>query len=145
MDIVHQCLSLAPVPGLASSFSVLRFICSSVAQAQASKGQLQALTQTIAHLLSTLNKEYGTGQLLHAKTSMAVDDLEMFVTLTGAYSIGYLLVSFTQITQRDLGIRSEGGFMPIPEAPFHEKPKDFPDRALSRAYYDFSHCVSGQL
>jgi len=97
MDIIHQCLSLAPVPGLASAFSILRFICSSVVQAQASKGQLQALTQTIAHLLCTLNKEYGVGQLLHAKTSMAVDDLETFVALLG-FRIAYLSVSFTQIT-----------------------------------------------
>src|SRR5882672_9366175 len=124
MDIIHQCLSLAPVPCLASAFTVLRFICSSVIQAQASKGQLQALTQMIAHLLCTLNKEYGAGQLLHANTLMAIDDLEMFVALMSALRTRYLLVFITQITQQDLGVCSEEGFMPIPEAPFHEKSKD---------------------
>jgi len=79
MDIIHQCLSLAPVPYLAHAFSFLRFICSSVEQAQASKQQLQALSQMIAQLLWTLNKEYRSGQLLHAKTANAIDDLERFV------------------------------------------------------------------
>jgi hypothetical protein len=103
MDIIHQCLSLVPVPGLASAFSILRFICSSVAQAQASKGQLQALTQTIAHLLSTLNKEYGGGQLLHAKTSVAVDTLETFV-LSMPRCLSYWVLNGIshQITQGDL-------------------------------------------
>jgi hypothetical protein len=84
MDILHQCLSLAPVPYLAPAFSLLRFICSSVEQAQASKQQLRALSQTIAQLLWTLNGEYCSGQLLHAKTSKAIDDLERLVLFTVA-------------------------------------------------------------
>jgi hypothetical protein len=88
MDIIHQCLSLAPVPCLAPAFSVLRFIYSSVKQAQVSKQQLQALSQTIAQLLWTLNREYRSGRLLHAKTSTAVDDLGRFVILTMFYVLG---------------------------------------------------------
>jgi hypothetical protein len=84
MDIIQQCLSLAPVPYLAPAFSVLRFIYSSVEQAQASKWQLQALSQTIAQLLLTLNRAYRSRQLLHAKTSTAVDDLGRFVIFTVA-------------------------------------------------------------
>ncbi|KIM87192.1 hypothetical protein PILCRDRAFT_303643 [Piloderma croceum F 1598] len=75
MDIIQQCLSLAPVPYLVPAFSVFRFICSTVEQAQASKQQLQALSQTIAQLLSTLNKEYRAGRLLQTKTSTPVADL----------------------------------------------------------------------
>ncbi|KIM80594.1 hypothetical protein PILCRDRAFT_822332 [Piloderma croceum F 1598] len=47
MNIVQQCLSLAPVPYLALAFSALRFICSSVEQAQASKWQLKALPEPL--------------------------------------------------------------------------------------------------
>jgi hypothetical protein len=79
MDIIQQCLSLAPVPYLAPAFSVFRFICSTVEQAQASKQQLQALSQTIAQLLSTLNTEYRAGRLLQTKTSTPVADLIGFV------------------------------------------------------------------
>ena len=103
MDIIQQCLSLAPVPYLAPAFSVLRFIYSSVEQAQASKQQLQALAQTIAQLLWTLNREYRSGRLLHAKTSTAVDDLGRFVILTMSYILG----SYWRISHRLLNEISE--------------------------------------
>jgi hypothetical protein len=118
MDIIQQCLSLAPVPYLAPAWSVLRFIYSSVEQAQASKQQLRGLAQTVAQLLWTLNREYRSRQLLSAKTSMTVDDLERFV-ISRCLISWFLISEFIQIAQRDLGIRSERGFMPIPEAPFH--------------------------
>jgi hypothetical protein len=82
MDIIQQCLSLAPVPYLAPAFSVLRFIWSLVEQAQASKQQLQVLAQTIAQLLRTLNREYSAGRLRQAKTSMPLGDLHKFVLST---------------------------------------------------------------
>jgi hypothetical protein len=82
MDMIQQCLSLAPVPYLAPAFSVFRFIYSAVEQAQASKQQLQALSQTIAQLLSTLNKEYRAGRLLQTKTSTPVADLIRLVAFT---------------------------------------------------------------
>jgi hypothetical protein len=82
MDIIQQCLSLAPVPYLGTAFSVFRFIYSSVEQTQESKQQLQALSQTIAQLLSTLNKEYRAGRLVQAKTSTSVSDLNRFAVFT---------------------------------------------------------------
>ena len=82
MDIIHQCLSLAPIPYLAPAFSILRFICSSVEQAQASKQQLRALAQTIAQLLCTLNEEYHAGRLVEAKTLTSIANLDRFVSLT---------------------------------------------------------------
>jgi hypothetical protein len=75
MDIIQQCLSLAPVPYLVLGFSVLKFIRSSVEQAQASKWQLEAPAQTIAQLLLTLKEEYGAGRLLQARTLMPLADL----------------------------------------------------------------------
>jgi len=81
MDIIHQCLSLAPIPYLAPAFSILRFICSSVEQAQASKQQLRALAQTIAQLLCALNEEYRAGRLVEARTSTSVTNLDRFVSL----------------------------------------------------------------
>ncbi len=88
MDIIHQCLALAPVPYLDFTFSVFRFIWTSVEQAQASKQQLRALAQTIAQLLSTLDKEYRAGRLVQAETSTPVADLGGFVILTAPYIPG---------------------------------------------------------
>ena len=88
MDIIHQCLSLAPVPYLDFAFSVFRFIWTSVEQAQASKQQLRALAQTIAQLLSTLDKEYRAGRLVQAETSTPVADLGGFVILMAPYIPG---------------------------------------------------------
>ena len=79
MDIIHQCLSLAPVPYLLPAFSVLRFIWSSIQQVQASKWQLEALAQSIAQLLETLNEEYRAGRLLQAKTSTPLKNLRRYV------------------------------------------------------------------
>jgi hypothetical protein len=81
MDIIHHCLSLAPLPYLGPAFSALRFIWSSVQQVQASKRQLEALTQSIAQLLKTLDSEYRSRQLLQASTSTPLDDLRKFVVL----------------------------------------------------------------
>jgi len=81
MDIIHQCLSVVPVPYLAPAFAAFRFIWSSVEQAQASKQQLKALTQSVAQLLQTLHDQYRTGRLLETKTSKPLADLCGFVVL----------------------------------------------------------------
>jgi hypothetical protein len=81
MDIVHQCLSLAPVPYLAFAFNVFRLIWMSVEEAQASKQQLHYLAQIIAQLLSTLDKEYRAGRLRKLETSTPLADLGGFVIL----------------------------------------------------------------
>jgi hypothetical protein len=80
MDIVDQCLSLTPVPHLVPAFAVLRFIWSSVQQAQASQQQLQTLAQTIAQLLWTLNREYSAGRLREGQTSTPLADLRRSVS-----------------------------------------------------------------
>jgi hypothetical protein len=82
MDIIHQCLSLAPVPYLAPAFSLLRIIWSSVEQAQASKRQLEALAQSIAQLLQTLDGQYRAWQPLQVQTSEPLADLCGFVIFT---------------------------------------------------------------
>ena len=81
MDIIHHCLSMVPVPYLAPGFAALRFIWSSVEQAQASRQQLQALAQSIAQLLQTLHDQYCAGRLLQAKTSRSLVDLHVLVAL----------------------------------------------------------------
>ena len=75
MDIVHQCLSLVPVPYLAPAFSALRIIWSSIQHVRISEWQLQALTQSIAQLLETLEKEYSLGRLLERNTLVPLADL----------------------------------------------------------------------
>jgi len=75
MDIIHHCLSMVPVPYLAPAFAALRFIWSSVEQAQASRQQLQALAQSIAQLLQTLHNQYRAGRLRKSKTSRPLADL----------------------------------------------------------------------
>jgi hypothetical protein len=72
----------APVHHLASAFSALRFIWSTVEQAQVSKRQLDALAQSIAQLLQTLDGEYRAGRLLPVETSMPQADLCRFVGFT---------------------------------------------------------------
>jgi hypothetical protein len=54
---------LSLLPYLAPAFSALRFICSSIAQAKASKLQLEALAQSIAQFLKTLDGEYRARRL----------------------------------------------------------------------------------
>jgi len=55
MDIVGECLSLVPVPGLSAIFVIFRFIVSTIEQAQSSKQQLQAMSRTLADLLQALS------------------------------------------------------------------------------------------
>jgi len=111
MDIIHQCLSLAPVPYLDFAFSVFEFIWTSVEQAQASKQQLHALAQTIAQLLSTLNKEYCAGRLVQADTSTPVAELGRFVRLTAPYILDSylcplhrLLEDISAFVQKETGL-----------------------------------------
>jgi hypothetical protein len=99
MDIIHQCLSLAPVPYLVPAFDVLRFIWTCVEQAQASKQQLHALAQTIAQLLSTLNQEYCAGRLVRARTSTPVADLDKFVMYTVPNTFGFYTSSSTDCSR----------------------------------------------
>jgi hypothetical protein len=86
MDIIHRCLGLAPVPYLSHAFSVFQFIWSSVQQAQASKRQLESLSQSIAQLLCMLDGEYGAKRLLEVKTSTPLADLRRFVMLILPFS-----------------------------------------------------------
>jgi hypothetical protein len=82
MDIVHQCLSLVPVPYLAHAFSALRLIWSSVQQAQASKRQLKILSELIAQLLMTLDGQYRAQRLLQVQTATPLTHLRGFVLFT---------------------------------------------------------------
>ena len=104
MDIIHLSLSLSPVPYLAPAFSALRLICSSVQQAKASQRQLEALAQTIAQLLSTLNTEYCAGNLLQDKTSIPLANLGRFVLGYRTFPVVCLSIFLTQVTGRNIGI-----------------------------------------
>ena len=86
MDIIHECLSLAPVPYLGHAFSVLRFIWSSIQQIHASKQQLKALALSIAQLLRTLDREYCAGWLLQVGTSKSITDLSRFVRIAVSWT-----------------------------------------------------------
>ena len=75
MDVIHGYLSLALVPYLGPAFSTFKFICSQIAQVQASNQQLEVLAQSLAQLLKTLNAEYSAGRLIKARTSTPLADL----------------------------------------------------------------------
>jgi hypothetical protein len=75
MDIIHDCISLVPVPYLRPAFSIFRSIWASIDEVQQSKEQLRVLADCIAHLLKTLDTEYRTGRLIKTKTSKALEDL----------------------------------------------------------------------
>lgn len=76
MDIIHHCLSLAPVPGLSAAFAILRYIGSSVQQVQASRRQIIALAAATAELVKTLNVEYAAGRILPDNSVEALDKLQ---------------------------------------------------------------------
>ena len=77
--------------------------------------------ETVVRLLQTLNEEYSTRQLLQDKISTHLANLVkcvpfLFTVFNGMCSSE----SVTQITRRDLSIRSEGSAMLLLETPFHE-------------------------
>ena len=100
MGIIDQCLLLVPVPYLSFAFHLLRTIWLSIQQAQASKWQLEALAQSIAQILDTLNEQYRTGRLLKVKTSTPLKKLHECVKfilprilLTKMFHTDYLAIS----------------------------------------------------
>ena len=118
MDIVHLCLSLTPVPYLAPAFSALRFICSSIAQAKASKLQLEALAQSIAQFLKTLNGEYRAGRLAQGGTSTSLVSLHRFVEFVTSYILSY--TSITQTPGRNIDFCAEGGVVRVSETTLYQ-------------------------
>lgn len=115
MDIVQQCLSLAPVPYLGLAFSVFRSIWSSVQQVQASKEQLRVLAISIAQLLKTLDAEYHSRKLTEAQTSAPLADLRRYddnfcyIFLTYNYSFLSLLEEISAFVQK----QSSYGFLKL--------------------------------
>jgi hypothetical protein len=122
MDIIQHCLSLAPVPYLAPAFTVFKFIWSSVQQAQASKQQLEVLTQSIAQLLKTLDGEYRARRLLPAKTLVPFDDLCRFVRSTTPWALTYNYIK--QALERNLSFRDKGSFPRISPATIYQGSED---------------------
>jgi hypothetical protein len=75
LDVIHDCISLVPVPYLATAFSLFKFIWTSVEGAQASKEQLRVLSSCIAQLLVVANKQCSGDQLCEANMVEALDNL----------------------------------------------------------------------
>ena len=122
MDIIQQCFFLAPFPYLAPAFTVFKFICSSVQQAQASKQQLEVLTQSITQLLKTLDGEYRAQRLLPAWTSVPFDNLSRFVRSTTPWTLMYTYI--VQALERNLSFRSKGSFTRISPATIYQGSED---------------------
>ena len=76
MDIVEHCLSLVPVPYLATTFRLFKIICSSIQQVQISKRQLQVLASSLGEHLNTLDSHYCAVRILQADTSQALSNLD---------------------------------------------------------------------
>ena len=79
--IVKEALSIIPVPGLHTSFAILRSIWASVQQTQAFQGQLAVLTSCTATLLGALDKQYRSGRLNEESTSQQLQDLEKYIAM----------------------------------------------------------------
>lgn len=144
MDIIQQCLFAAPVPYLAQAFSVFRFIWLSVEQAQASKWQLEALAQSIAQLLHTLNREYLARRLLQVRTSAPLTDLYRFVRWVMPRQYVFIYISIRQAIGRDLSFRSERNFVLISKATVHQRSKNCSDRGLLPTHWHLGPIVSGK-
>jgi hypothetical protein len=75
MDLIHDCLSLVPVPYLSVAFKIFKSIYSSVQQIQANKAQLRALSQCVALMLQCLNTQYESRQLSMDGTTASLEQL----------------------------------------------------------------------
>ena len=142
MDIVHQCLSLAPVPYLGPAFSALRFIWSSIEQAKASKSQLEALGQSIAQLLKALDEGYRAGRLLQNRTSAPLADLRKFVRFTMRWIL--IHTSTMQAPGRNLDFCSEGSITRIPKSTLYQGSTNCSDRELLPVHSCFDRFFSGE-
>ncbi|KIM73018.1 hypothetical protein PILCRDRAFT_15623 [Piloderma croceum F 1598] len=101
MDIIHECLSLVPVPYLAPSFAAFRFIWSSIEQAQASKQQLKVLAQSIGQLLQTIDQEYRGRRLLESRSLTPLANLQGLLVEISSFvqkeaTRGFLKLLFTK-------------------------------------------------
>jgi hypothetical protein len=143
MDVVHLCLSLTPVPCLAPAFSALRFIWSSIERVKASKGQLEALAQSMAQLLKALDGEYRTGQLLQARTSTSLADLHKLVKFVTLFIVIYS--SAAQAPGRNIGFCAEGNIVRISETTLYQGSTNCSDRDLLPAHWHLDRIVSGKL
>lgn len=76
MDIITHCLALAPVPGLAAAFSVLRYLVTSIQQVQVSKQQLLGLATAMAQLMATLNVEFAASRLSPENSAEPLHNLQ---------------------------------------------------------------------
>jgi hypothetical protein len=63
IDIVRAAVSIVPVPYLSGVFSLFVSICTTIEQVKDSKRQLQALAETTASLLMTLDKQHRSEDL----------------------------------------------------------------------------------
>lgn len=77
--IIHQCISLTPVPELSKAFSSFKFIVRSVEEVQSSKRQLSSLEYTIATLLRALDAQYRGERLSKDTTAGPLTDLQLYV------------------------------------------------------------------
>lgn len=75
MDLIHDCLSLVPVPFLSVAFKIFKSIHSSVQQIQGNEAQLRALAQCVAQMLHCLNTQYETRQLSMNGTTACLEQL----------------------------------------------------------------------
>jgi hypothetical protein len=126
MDIVDQCLSIAPLPHFTPAFTALKLIYRFVKQAPINQRQLQGLVQSIAQLLRTLDEEHRDGRLLRAQTSVPLVDLSRFVIC----GLPWILCSSKPVVQpigRNWDICSEAGLFRILEAASHQRSKNISD------------------
>lgn len=140
MDIIEHCLALTPVPGLAAAFSILRYIASSVIQAQASKQQLIVLTTVTAQLMMTLNAEFDAGRLSPDKSAEPLYTLQRWVLRSG-----YCLRPFIprKALETDIEIRSTAVYTLLSEIYVHQRASNHTDWFLSPSNRDSCHLLQG--
>jgi prephenate dehydratase len=79
MDIIEDCLCLAPVPYLNLAFRLFANIWRGVEQIQNCKAQLTVLAQCIAYLLRSLHAQYTSQRLTAEATATALLELRLQV------------------------------------------------------------------
>jgi hypothetical protein len=79
LDIIHICLGLVPIPHLNLIYGAFKALFNAVEGVKQSEHQLHALTESVASLVITLDREIRAGHLVESKIPPNVYSLQTYI------------------------------------------------------------------
>jgi len=79
LDIIHICLGLVPIPHLNLVYGAFKALFVAVQGVKQSERQLQALTESVASLVITLDREIRAGRLVASQIPPNVYSLQTYI------------------------------------------------------------------